>query len=291
MAELITPAVNAAPDLIMRALDGRTYPVRTRADVRIMAADLYRLAAAYQDALLAAQRRLTGSSVPTPIATSIYASLQAATGDVLRLVGDLYATGDPAWSARPPIALRPVQVDGGLWTLDTPGALVDVGQRLTRDAVRAWQGLGLTAPARATTTPESLAAWVGVAWDRQTMAALPVAYAAGLWVIGIVAGALVVVEVVQAALAWSAPEGAARLESYNQSLEVIDQHYDRQIERCAELTGQAREDCERAALTETLDALDQVNQRARSTLAETIKKVALVLAIASIFILRKRRAP
>jgi len=255
-----------------------------------MAADLYRLAAAYQDALLAAQRRLTASSVPTPIATAVYASLQAATGDVLRLVGDLYATGDPAWTARPPIALRPVRVDGALWALDRPAALVDVGQRLTRDAIRAWQGLGLDAPTHARPTPESLAAWVGVAWERETMAALPVVYAAGLWVIGIVAGALVVVEVVQAALAWYAPEGAARLAAYQQSLDVIDQHYDRQIERCAELTGQAREDCERAALTDTLAALDQVNERARSTLGETVKKVALILAIASIFILRKRRA-
>ena len=55
---LITPDVPLNPPQRMRALDGREYDVRTRADVRVMAADLFRMADAYQTLMRRADTNL-----------------------------------------------------------------------------------------------------------------------------------------------------------------------------------------------------------------------------------------
>ncbi len=275
---ILTPAVSSAPPLIMRALDGRTYQVRTRADVRVMASDLYRMAAAYQLLMRRAHDRLYASPVPSEICRSWFASLQASTGDVMRLCGELYATGDPAWSSRPPdVVLRPVVLEGVTYSVDTPQAMMRTGERIARSARAVWAQLGLQ-EREIVTTPAALESWLPDAHERDGMRALPVVAVVGIWTIGIVAGALTVVSVVRAALAWYAPEGAARLEAYNQGLEAIEEQYERDLERCADLPEAQRADCERRALDNTLARLDQVNQRARSTAAELVKKLALVAA-------------
>jgi len=265
----------------MRAIDGRTYEVRTRADVRVMAADLYRMAGAYMELMRVAEERLRIANSPDAerMALTWYASVQASTGDVLRLVGQLYAQGDPEWGSRPDLRLRSVNFDGVVYALTTPGEMESVGARMSAQARRLWESLGLRQKAPVEASAE-LVNWLPGAYD--TMRALPVAYAAGLWVVAIVAGALTVVAVVQASLSWYAPEGAARLEAYQQGLEVIEEHYNRQIDRCATLSGEARTRCESEALEQTLDQLDRVNQAARPTWVETVKKVALVVTLGSI---------
>lgn len=278
---LISPDVNLEPSLRVRALDGRTYDVRTRADVRVMAADMYRLASAYQEMMRVAEDRLR---VPATVeaermAWAWYASVQASTGDMLRFVGQLYATGDPSWASRPDLRLRPVVIDGVTYALDTPSSLETVGARMTAKARAAWESLGLRQSAPVTAS-EQLTDWIPEAHAK--MQALPVAYAAGLWVIGIIAGALTVVAVVQASLSWYAPEGTARLEAYQQGLDAIEDYYARQLDRCGQLTGEARTRCEAEALDTTLEQLDRINTAARPTWVETLKKVALVVTIGSV---------
>jgi len=287
---ILTPAANATPPLVMRALDGRVYQVRTRADVRVMAADLYRMAAAYQLLMRRAHTDLWDAAAPAEMCRSWFASLQASTGDVMRLCGELYATGDPSWSSRPTDAIvRPVNLEGVLYATDTPQGLVRAGNAMRRAARAVWEAQGLTEQ-RVTAAPDALGAWVPEAYEQGTMRALPVVAVVGIWTIGIVAGALTVVSVVRAALAWYAPEGAARLAAYNEGLEVIREQYERELERCADLPEAQQADCERRALDSTLGRLDQVNQRARSTAAELIKKLALVgggLAALYIFVVRR----
>lgn len=273
---ILTPAVNDRPPLVMRTLDGRTYTVRTRADVRVMAADLYRMVAGYQIFMRDAYERLYDAAWPTDYCRAWFASLQASCGDVMQLCGELYATGDPAWSSRPTDAtVRPVSLEGVLYPVDSPERMKRAGEQMARAARAVWQSSGMREQ-NVASAPQQLESWLPQAHDTGNMRALPVVAVVGIWTIGIVAGALTVVSVVRAALAWYAPEGAARLEAYKQGLDAIEEQYQRDLERCAQLPENQRADCEQRALDATLERLDQVNRRARSTIGETVQKLALV---------------
>jgi hypothetical protein len=285
----LTPVVDTSPALLMRSVDGRSYEVRTRADVRTMATDLWRMAAAYQRAIQSAQQRV-GPVLPEQVRDALpflvwSASIQQSLGDLLVLLADLYSAPDVPWSSRPTdTPLLPIRAAGAVYQCSNVATLRAAGEVLLRESRAFYTSQGLTPPAPTQANP-SLAAWIPSAYQRTmgVIPALPVGYAAGLWAIGIVGGLLTVYAVIRAGLAWYAPEGTARLQAYTTGVQAIQETFERMQTDCERLPeGPEREACRGRALETMLASVDRVNQAAASTWGETLRKVALIGGIAAV---------
>ena len=278
---LATPEVKPPANYaLMRALDGRSYQVRSRAALRVACADLSILVydvSRTLDRCISLANRATDDSVKNAAIITGLSAQQTLGGLCVLLGGSMQQLGIARWSDVRPRRLGSYSVrfeDGRTTTIDSPARLEEYGAGFLEEATERLEQFSNRDTMRVnlpTVEPIEVSG-LGDMGNPLLIAATPLF----LGVVRIIAGIIVTVIVVRAAQQLLFPEAAGRARAHEASIDAIERSYRRTLDTCADLPTEQQAACRQEALVGLLNAVDRANETAGES---AIDKVIRIVAI------------